>query len=103
MSIRKTVPLAAVLLMASGALWAAAGKTDAEAAIAAAQAARQAAADLHFEWNTTAPLIDQASAALEAGEFDKAVALANQAKFQGDAAVAQARHQKKAWRDAVVR
>ena len=102
MIIRKHAPLAALLLLAAGPVLAA-GKGDAETAIAAAEAARKAAADLHYEWNTIAPLIDEAKAAVAAGDFDKAVALASQAKFQGDAAVAQARHESSAWKDAVVR
>ena len=103
MTIRKHAPLAALILLASGTVLAATGKNDAEAAIAAAEAARKAAADLHYEWNTTAPLIDEARAAMTAGDFDKAVDLAEKAKFQGDAAVAQARLQSETWKDAVVR
>ena len=102
MTIRKLAPLAALVLLASGTALAA-GKNDAEAAIAAAEAARKAAADLHYEWNTTAPLIEEAKAAMTAGDFDKAVTLAEKAKFQGDAAVAQARHESEAWKGAVVR
>ncbi len=103
MKIRKHAPVAALLLLASGPVLAGAGKGDAEAAIAAAEAARKAAADLHYEWNTTAPLIEEAKAAMAAGEFDTALALANKAKFQGDAAVAQARHEGEAWKGAVIR
>jgi hypothetical protein len=103
MIIRKHAPLAALLLLASGPVLAGAGKGDAEAAIAAAEAARKAAADLHYEWNTIAPLLEEASAALTAGDFDKAVALANKAKYQGDAAVAQARHESEVWKGAVIR
>jgi hypothetical protein len=103
MTIRKLTPLAVLILLASGPVLAASGKNDAEAAIAAAEAARKAAADLHYEWNTTAPLIEEAKVAMTAGDFDKAVALAKKAKYQGDAAVAQARHESEAWKGAVIR
>jgi hypothetical protein len=90
------------LLLGGGSAFAA-DKADAEAAIAAAEAARAAAAEAKFEWTTTGPLIDEAKAAVAAGSFDDAVSLANQAKMQSDAAVAQAKNQHDAWKAAVVR
>ena len=95
--------LVVVALLLGGGSAFAASKADAEAASAAAEAARAAAAEAKFEWNTTGPLIDKAKAAVEAGSFDEAVALANTAKMQGDAAVAQAKNQGEAWKGAVIR
>ncbi len=104
MNIRKQASVSAVvLLLAAGTVFAGAGAADADAAIAAAEAARKSAAEAKYEWNTTAPLIEEAKAAAAAGDFDKAVDLAAKAKFQGDAAVAQAKHENEAWKGAVVR
>ena len=104
MNIRKQASVSeAVLMLATGTALAGAGTADADAAIAAAEAARKAAAEAKFEWNTTAPLIEEAKAAAAAGDFDKAVDLATKAKFQGDAAVAQAKHEAEAWKGAVIR
>jgi len=63
---------------------------DPAAAIEAAEAAQKAASKVGFEWRDTAKLIKSAKKALEAGEKEKAIKLANSAKLQGEMGVKQA-------------
>ena len=95
--------LAVLCLLVAGLAHAGASQEDAAAAIAAAETARERSAALKHEWNTIAPLIAEAQAAAESGAYDDAVALAGRAKFQGEAAIAQARHESDHWQKAVVR
>ncbi len=62
----------------------------AEQAIAEAKAANAEAAALGFEWRDTGKLIKDAQAAYDAGDYDKALALANQALAQAEEAQRQA-------------
>ena len=62
----------------------------AEQAISDAKAANAEAAALGFEWRDTGSLIKDAQAAFDAGDFDKALALANQALAQAEDAKRQA-------------
>lgn len=102
---RKTLLIAGVCTIAglTAGLAHAADEADAKAACAAAEEARQAAAELKFEWNTTQPLIAKGMEAVAAGNFDQAVSFCNEAEFQGEAAVAQANAQADLWREAVVK
>jgi hypothetical protein len=95
--------LAVLCLLVAGLAHAGASQEDAAAAIAAAEAAREQSAALKHEWNTVAPLIADAQAAAESGAYDEAVALAAKAKYQSEAAIAQASHESKTWQKAVVR
>ncbi len=74
-----------------------------EAAYNAAEAARKKAADVEYEWNTTAPLLQKAQDAAAAGDYDKAITLAGEAKKQGELAYAQSRYEAKHWRDSEIR
>lgn len=74
-----------------------------EAACAAAEEARKASAELKYEWNTIAPLIDKAKGAAEDGEFDKATELCEEARLHSEEAIAQAKQQADVWKAAVVR
>ncbi len=74
-----------------------------KAACDAAEEARKMSAELKYEWNTVAPLIEKAGAAATAGDFGKAVSLCDEARLQSEAAVAQARQQADDWRSAVVK
>ena len=95
--------LAVLCLLVAGLAHAGASQEDAAAAIAAAEAAREQSAALKHEWNTVAPLIADAQAAAESGAYDQAVALAAKAKYQSEAAIAQAKHESEVWQKAVVR
>ncbi len=69
----------------------------------AAEAARKKAASVGYEWRDTKKMLKKAKALAKKGDFDKAEKLANNAKFQGDAAYAQAQQQEEGWKAAVVR
>ncbi len=72
-------------------------QADAQSAIQAAEQATDRAASVGFEWrDTRKKLLDKAAEALKAGEYDKAVELANQAKFQSEMAYQQYLDQKDA-------
>ena len=67
------------------------------------EGARKMAAELKFEWTTTQPLIAKGMEAASKGEYAHAVKLCDEARMQGEAAVAQAKNQADAWRAAVVK
>lgn len=64
-------------------------KAQAEAAIAAAKAANQNAADAGYEWRDTGKIIKQAEKALSDGKYEEAIKLANKAQTQAELAVQQ--------------
>jgi len=68
----------------------------ADQAIADAEAARKKADSVGGEWRDTAKMIKDAQDLAKAGEFDKAIQLANKAKRQGELGYAQAIHEKNA-------
>ena len=74
-----------------------------DAAYATADAARKGAAKVGYEWRDTKKMLKSAKKLADKGKFDKAIALANKAKFQGERAQAQAAEQEKLWRTFVVR
>lgn len=69
-------------------------QADADKAIAAAKASIAEAKKLNSEWTTTDDIMKQAEEAYGAGDYAKAVDLANQAKAMADAAIAQAKSEK---------
>lgn len=82
---------------AGGAAAASSGSsTAAEKAIADAEAARKKAASVGGEWRDTGKMIKDAQDLAKAGEFDKAIQLANQARRQGELGYEQAMHEKNA-------
>ena len=81
---------ATAALMLGGPVFAA-DKGAAETAIAEAKAAGEVAKAAKGEWRDTAKMVKGAEDALAAGEFDEAVKLAGKAKFQYEAAEAQAK------------
>ena len=74
-----------------------------KAACEAAEAARKAAAEAKYEWNTTAPLIKKADAAAADSDFSKAIKLCEEARQQGELALAQAKREAEDWKSEVVR
>ena len=83
-----------------------ASATDAatfEAAHEAGEAARKAAAAVGFEWRDTKKMLKQARKLAEEEKYEEAVALANQARRQGEHGVAQAKEQEAAWQRRVLR
>lgn len=101
MSIKKVLLGAALAASVSGA--SAADKATFDSAYAAADAARKGAAAVGFEWRDTRKMLKKAKGLAEKGDYAKAVAMANKAKFQGEAGQAQAAEQEKRWRDFVVK
>jgi hypothetical protein len=84
----------------------AAASVTAEAAadaISRAEAARRLAAEHRAEWLETAGLIEQARESAALGDYEKAMALAEEARQQGELAVAQAEREAEAWQRRVVR
>jgi len=67
---------------------------DAEAAIAAAEAAREKAASVGGEWRDTGKMITSARVAAKKGEFAEAVKTADEARRQGELGYEQAVSQK---------
>ena len=92
--------LSALLLLPCSSLAAETAATF-QAAYDAADAARKKAASVGHEWRDTRKMLKKAKSLAEKGDFDKAVSLANAAKFQGEQAVEQAELQAKIWQDAV--
>lgn len=62
---------------------------QAQAAITAAEAAVSKAGSVGYEWRDTGKILNQARAALKAGEHEKAVQLAGKAQRQGELAYRQ--------------
>ena len=72
-------------------------QADAESAILAAEHATNRAESVGFEWrDTRKKVLSKAADAAKAGEYDKAVALANEAKQQSEMAYQQYLAQKDA-------
>jgi hypothetical protein len=86
----------AVSQKTSGSAGADEDKTRAESAIADAEAARKKASEVGGEWRDTGKMIKQAEDAVKAGEYAKAISLANTAKRQGELGYAQAMGEKDA-------
>ncbi len=89
----RTLTLAAALVLLAAALAGplqAATAEQAQQAIADATAARKQAGAVGGEWRDTSKMIRAAQKAAKKGDFDKAVKLASDAKFQGEAGQAQA-------------
>jgi hypothetical protein len=76
---------------------------DFKAAYAKAEAANKQAGALKNQWTTTGAALKKAKAAADAGKFDDAVKLAQQAEALANASIAQAKEQEKLWPEAVVR
>ena len=74
-----------------------------KAALAEADAANKRAGELRNQWLPTAAALAAARKAGEAGEFDKATRLAQDAKALAEASIAQSLREKDAWRDSELR
>jgi len=78
------------------------GESAAES-IDRAEAARQLATERRTEWLDTRGLIEQAREEARLGNYRQAVALADEARRQGELAVEQAEREAEAWQQRVVR
>jgi len=89
----KLLTLAATAILALSSNVFAASQADFDKVYAAAEAEVKKAAAVKNEWRDTGKIMKQAQAAAKEGDFDKAIGLANKAKFQGQAAQEQAASQ----------
>lgn len=76
-------------------------KANAEALVASAEAKRQEAAAVGYEWRFTGRILKQAQEALAEERFQDAMNLAAQAKYQARKAVEQQAHVASTWHHAV--
>jgi hypothetical protein len=74
-----------------------------KAAYERAEATNKKAGELRNQWTVTANALKAAKAAAGAGDFEKALKLANQADALAQASIAQTERERKLWRDAVIR
>lgn len=90
------VGLILVGLMAVGCSMGTRTAEDYQEALADAKVAVQKASKVNYEWRDTGKILKKAEAAAKAGDFDKAVELANRAERQGELAFAQYHQQRNA-------
>ena len=95
--------LASILTISAATTALAATDADFKAAYAAADAANKEAGSLRNQWTVTATALTDAKKAAGAGDFDKAVAAAKEAEALAKASVFQAKSEKEAWKDEVIR
>jgi hypothetical protein len=81
----------------------AASAEDFKAAYAKAEAANKQAGAIKNQWTSTFAELKAAKKAADAGKFDDAVKLAEQAEALAHASIAQAKEEQTAWTRAVVR
>jgi hypothetical protein len=95
--------LASILMISAATTALAATDADYKAAYAAADAANKEAGSLRNQWTVTATALTDAKKAADAGDFDKAIAAAKEAEALAKASVFQAKSEKEAWKDEVIR
>ena len=76
-----------------------AGEAEVEDVLARTEAAYARALALEHGWAVTEPLMEEARAALAAGEVDRAQEIAERALLTAEQAVAQAEREAESWRD----
>lgn len=81
----------------------AATQDDFQKAYDAAEAARMQAAAVEYEWNTIAPLMSKAKETADAGNFEEAIELANEAQKHGELAYKQSQIEAANWRNSVIK
>jgi len=69
---------------------------------AAAEAARQKAADAGHEWLAVGPLLQQAAEAADAGDWDAAIRLADEARLLAELGLKQAEVEAERWQERVI-
>lgn len=93
----------ALVFCASASAALAASADDFKAAYAKAEAAEKQALQMKTSWTTTTETLHDAKKAADAGNYDEAVKLAEQAEALANASIAQAKEQQEHWQDAVIR
>ena len=100
---RKLIAASPLIAMLTAMPALAATDADFKAAYAAADAANKEAGSLRNQWTVTATALTDAKKAADAGDFDKAIAAAKEAEALAKASVFQAKSEKEAWKDEVIR
>lgn len=97
--------LAALLFVALpvGAAIAQSPQDQFKAAYEKAEATNKKAGELRNQWTVTANALKGAKAAADAGDFEKATKLANEADALASASIVQSEREKTLWKDAVIR
>lgn len=72
-------------------------KANAEDLLAKAKAKNKEVAELGFEWKLTRGILKDAKAAIKAGEYQKALDLAAQAKYHARIGIQQYHYAQKSW------
>jgi len=99
----KRMMLIAGLLIAATAPARAAFEADFKAAYAAAEVAEKEAGGQRNQWITTEATLSAAKKAAEKGDFDSAIASAQEAEALAKASIFQATSEKERWKDAEIR
>lgn len=95
--------IAIIAMMLSPSLARAVDKAQADGALAAAHEQEEAAGKLGNRWLPAETALKDASKAMAAGEWDKAIAEADAAKALATRAIEQAHEQETAWREMVIK
>ena len=85
------------IMLCSGELKSQSTEPTAKELINQAESTRKEADSIGFEWSSTASLIKNAQAALDAGKEDDARQLANKALLEGQQALLQGQYMKNNW------
>jgi hypothetical protein len=100
---KRSLPLAMLLAIGITSIAHAADEAAYKAAYASAEAATKEAAGLRNQWTTTVATLAAAKKAAEAGDFDRAVAAAQEAEALAKASIVQAVSEKEAWKAMEIR
>jgi hypothetical protein len=100
---KRSLPLAMLLVLGLAPTARAANEADYKAAYAAADAASKEAASLRHQWSTTVSTLAAAKKAADGGDFDRAVAAAKEAEALAKASIFQATSEKEAWKTREIR
>ena len=100
---KRSLPLAMLLVLSLAPTARAATDADFKAAYAAAETASREAAGLRNQWTTTVSTLAAAKKAADGGDFDRAIAAAKEAEALAKASIFQATSEKEAWKAMEIR
>ncbi len=101
MKLHKAFAATALALMVSGPSFGA-DKASVEETLARAEQIHAQALELEHGWSVTEPFIEEARAALEAGDMESAAAIAERALLTAEQSLKQGQEEKTAWQDRVL-
>jgi hypothetical protein len=103
MNLIRSLASGSLILMAVTSSALAATEADYKSAYATAEAATKQASGLRNQWTTTMSTLAAAKQAGDKGDFDRAVAAANEAEALAKASIEQATTEKEAWKAMEIR